>query len=89
MANLGSEVSRMFSYGEKGEKELAEKSFGRAKSTILRMFSLPEAQARKGELEMMADVLDDYQREKPKYRVKKETFKRYFLPFAQRILNRL
>ena len=86
MANLGSEISRIFSYKEKGQKELMENCYIRVKDIFSKLSILPEAKSRKLELDILADVLNDFQKNTGKYEITEESLKNYFLPFAIRVL---
>lgn len=86
MANLGSEISRAFSYKEKGQLDLSSKSFDRATHIINKMIVLPEAEKRQVEIKIISDLVNELKNEsKSFYFTKKEDIKNYFIPFAQRI----
>lgn len=58
MANLGAEVSRVFSLSDKGDKENALRASGRAKAIITDLYKYEEMLPRKQELEKIIDIID-------------------------------
>ncbi|OHA17695.1 MAG: hypothetical protein A2664_03700 [Candidatus Taylorbacteria bacterium RIFCSPHIGHO2_01_FULL_46_22b] len=84
IANLGSEVSRLLDWKEKGDRENAEKCLVRAHVILKQLSSAPEMKARGAELSLLEDVIDDTVRESPKYEIRGDALKEYFYPFASR-----
>lgn len=87
MANIGSEVSRYFSYNDNGQKELANKSLERANDILERAIVLPEAKTRLYELEIISSTLRNLRNDFENSGIKVASFKNYFLPFAKSILS--
>ncbi len=86
MANLGSEVSQIFSAKEMGNDSLALGAMNRAKLIFLELKDLPET-ANNAEITILADVIDDIGQVEKKYDVSKEELQSYFYPFAMRLLS--
>jgi len=86
MANLGSEVSRILNWKEKGDMEMARKCLGRAESILEQIVSAPEMKGRSEEIVLLKDVIRDLLRQKSAYSINGHQLKEYFLPFASRIL---
>ncbi len=82
MANLGSEVSRLYARKRKGDTDLIEASYRRAKEILAEVMKKPEMTLRKQELLILEDVFDDVLRDKPKYMVSEDELEEYFLPIA-------
>lgn len=87
MANLGSEVTRLFrAIGEKN-KERMQGAYGRACQILDDIQALPEAKEAEREFSLLRDVLTDSVREVPQLRVRFESLRQYFMPFALRALS--
>lgn len=87
MANLGSEISRYFSYINNGQIELADKCLVRADEILNKVMVLPEVQPRVYEFKIVAGVIGSL-KDSPKWREAEEkNLKNYFMPFAERIVN--
>ena len=82
MANLGSEVSRLYAWKNKGDIDSARACYERAKKILARVEQNIEMQSRKQELLILGNVIDDVLRKKPKYTVSEIQLKDYFLPIA-------
>ncbi len=87
MANLGSEVSRVYAAREACDMARIEQSFTRALSILERLREHPLLAGRTAEIEILQDVLMDSATAHPRYAVSKGQFEAYFLPFAQRVLS--
>ena len=85
MANLGSEVSRILNWKEKGDMEMAKKCLGRAESILEQIVSAPEMKGRNEEIILLRDVIKDLFRQESAYSINGHQLKEYFLPFAERI----
>ena len=89
MANLGSDVSQLFSHLEKGETLLATSAGRRAHRIIVELLAHQELHGRTGEIEILSDIIDDALSTKQLLDVDKDELESYFLPFSSRILRRL
>ena len=87
MANLGSEVARLLSALEKGDKELSEDARNRSEKIIGEVVSSLETGPAKKEVRLLADVIEDFCASKRRYSVSPISLKQYFLPFALRVFN--
>ncbi len=85
MANLGSEVSRAFSFKEKNEQKFFEESVSRCKNILDKVMSLSEMKNRKSELSNLQNILSN----PDLFLENKKSLQSYFDPFALRLMNRL
>ncbi len=86
MANLGSDVSQLFSHLEKGETSLVTSAFGRTERVIAELLAHPELQGGTGEVETLRNVIADTLSEKRNLEVTKDELEEYFFPFSMRVL---
>ena len=86
MANLGSEVSQIFSAKEKNNTNLLASAMTRAKGIILELKNLPDTKNNE-EIDILADVINDLGETNPKYQISPEHLKSYFYPFAIRLMS--
>lgn len=86
MANLGSEVSKIFSAKEKGNKNLFEGAMNRAKIIISKLKELPDTKNNK-EIDILKDVILDLENIDQKYQISAEQLKSYFYPFILELMN--
>lgn len=88
MANLGSEVERLFhAIGEKNAERM-HGAYKRACQILNEVQAFPGTRKVEGELTLLREVLDDSIREVPQLHIRLETVRKYFLPFALRVLSR-
>ena len=88
MANLGSEVSRIFSAKEKNNPNLLVSAITRARAILSELKTLPDIKNNK-EIDILADVIDDLGQVTPKYQIIPEHLKSYFYPFAMKVMQNL
>lgn len=88
MANLGSEVSQIFSHAEKGDWKMAELSASRAVKIIDELLKHSEMRGRTGEIDILKEVIEDAFSQRRRFKVKKSEIDEYFMPFALRFMNR-
>ena len=86
MANLGSEVSRIFSAKENGDIGIFDMAMKKAKSILVELKNLPDTK-NNTEIDILADVINDLGQDKQKYEISREHLKSYFYPFASRIFE--
>ena len=86
MANLGSEVSRIFSAKESGDLKILQMAMAKAKSIISELKKLPDTKNNK-EIDILVDVINDLGQKNQKYQVSQEYLKSYFYPFAVRLMQ--
>ena len=86
MANLGSEVSKIFSAKADSDLEMLEMSTTKAKSIISELRQLPDIK-NNAEIDILADVINDLGKTNPKYQISPENLKSYFTPFALRLMS--
>lgn len=87
MANLGSEVVRLYSALDTDAFEKVVESRTRALYIVDELLSCPQMQGRSGEIEILRDVIHDTAEATPKYLVKGKDLEAYFMPFAMRTLQ--
>lgn len=87
MANLGSEMSQIFSYAEKSDLKLAESAASRALRIISELISHPEMKQRTGEIEILKDIIEDVLAKNHQFKVSKAEMEEYFMPFALRLMS--
>ena len=87
MANLGSEISRLLDWKEKGEKALAKKSLTHSLRILDQIGRFPEMQRRAGELLQLRAVIEDIVSDVHKYSVTRDDIQDYFFPFALRTMR--
>ena len=84
MANLGSEVSRIFSAKEKGNTNLLDGAISRSKDILSEIRVLPDMKTNK-EIDILEDIINDMNNNQ-KYKIPGEQLQSYFLPFAKQIM---
>jgi hypothetical protein len=87
MANLGSEVARLYKAIDLKSSQRVEESRTRALRIIDELLLNPQTQGRSGEIKILKDVIEDISTPMPKYLVKSKEFEVYFMPFALRTLQ--
>lgn len=87
MANLGSDVSQLFSHIEKGETRLAASSVKRTRKIIAELLAHTEMKNRTMEVEILRDIIDDAFFGKQLLDVSRGELEEYFLPFSKRVLQ--
>lgn len=87
MANLGSEVARLLSALEKGDRELSVGAKIRSEKIIGEIELSLKTEPSKKEVRFLANVINDFCQPKRKYAVSPVSLKQYFLPFALRVFN--
>ena len=84
LANLGSEVNRIFILKEKGLLKEAERAYARAMDIVEKLLSHPDLEGRTGEIEILKDYLEQSMISARARFLKKE-WERYFSPYANRL----
>lgn len=87
MANLGSEVSRLLSFKEKGDLEEAKKSCLRSEQILNQISDCPDMKSRQPEIIILKDIIEDLVVPKNRYSIIPEDLRNYFTPFAARLLK--
>ncbi|MDP2593229.1 MAG: hypothetical protein Q8P52_01085 [bacterium] len=83
MANLGSEVSRLFLACEKEDGEKTEGAYNRAQKIIAEIKTMAEVtKERKEELGKLEQVIEDIYKKEGVFNVSYESINKCFLPFA-------
>jgi|SRR3989344_4591745 len=88
VANLGSEVQRMFVWKEKGDKEATQNAYKRAISIIERIKSFGNKSAN-AEMSVLQKSLKELTSESNKFNLNRRQMSSYFNPFALRVMNNL
>lgn len=84
MANLGSEMSQLFSYTESGKRDMAQYAAERAEKIITELLLHPDLRRRTGEVEMLQKIIRDTISHERHFAVKKFEIENYFLPLVLR-----
>lgn len=87
MANLGSDISQLFSHFEKKESHLVESAATRARKIITELLAHEELKGRTREVEILRDIIDDALSGKRLLDVSKDEIESYFMPFSLRIIR--
>lgn len=87
MANLGSEVSQIFSHIEKGDLSSAKSSRSRAERIVRAILLHPSMKNRTGEVEILEEIMEDVFVPHRRFSITKAEIDSYFLPFALRVLS--
>ena len=86
LANLGSEVNRIFTLKEKGLTKEVEGAYNRAMGIVEKLLNHPDLAGRTGEIKMLKDYLEQSMRSKDTQFLKKE-WQVYFSPYANRLFS--
>lgn len=86
LANLGSEVNRIFTLKEKGLLKEAEGAYARAIGIVDKLLNHPGLEGRTGEIKMLKDYLEQSMTSEHLQVLKKE-WQGYFSPYANRLLS--
>ena len=87
MANLGSEVTRLFAALEKKDAVLTQGAYERACKILTEVMTFPEMQNRNAEFAILKNVLDDLALAHNTLSIKPQHLKAYFMPFALRVMS--
>ena len=87
MANLGSEIARLFLAVEKGDELKIKATKERADGILHQLENMPDMKSRQIELSIINEVIDDLEKKQKQFSVTAESFSRYFQPFALRVLS--
>ncbi len=87
MANLGSEVSKIFGAKEKSDENMLRIASRKAQEIIVEIVKYPEMRARIHEMEMLSGVISDISSLHPKFQISSKNLKSYFYPFALRVMQ--
>lgn len=82
MANLGTEIVRIFSFQEKGDRELANRSAERALKIIAELTTQKESEGAAREAEILKMVVEDSISKETELHNNKREWESFFLPFA-------
>jgi hypothetical protein len=88
VANLGSEVQRIFVWKERGDKEAMQEAFKRAISIIDKIKSFDNESANK-EMDILKKSLKELISEEHESVLNRGQISSYFNPFALRVVNNL
>lgn len=88
LANLGSEVNRIFTLKEKGLSKDAEGAYARAMSIVEKLLNHPEIEGGTEEIKMLKNYLEQSMRSENAQSLKKE-WQEYFSPYANRLFSNL
>ncbi|MBM2818074.1 MAG: hypothetical protein HW401_664 [Parcubacteria group bacterium] len=84
MANLGSEVHRIFTLKEKGLLKEADGALNRALGIIEKLLNHPDLEGRTEEIKMLKGYLEQSAKGE-RVQFLKEEWQRYFSPYANRL----
>lgn len=86
MANLGSEVSRLFSAREKRDSKMIRESFERAQKILNEIIVIPDMKKREEEVNILREIINDLADENREVKTSKKDLIGYFTPFAMRLM---
>lgn len=87
MANLGSEVSKIFSAKKKSDASLLDSARKKAQEIIFQIALFPEMRPRIPEIETLSFVISDISSQYPKLKISQKNLSSYFSPFAVRLMQ--
>lgn len=85
MANLGSEVERIFSLKKRGMEEESKEAYARALNIIEKLISHRELSGRTGEIKLLKNYLGESIKNLQD-QVIQEEWRNYFMPYVTRLL---
>ena len=86
MANLWSEVEKIFIWKEKGDKKAMQSAMNRVIPIIYKIKSFNNKSA-SAEINILEDVLNDLNNSSKKYLASRKQLSSYLNPFALRVIN--
>jgi len=86
MANLGSEMERVFSWREKGDNEAMEHACDRATAIIDKVDIAPASDGGK-ELSLLKKIIEDIKSNTQNYSIQRNSMRAYFIPFVLKMMN--
>ena len=86
IANLGSEVSRIFSAKEKSNINLFKNAMDGARKILSELKTLPDTKNNE-EINILEDVIEDIGRDHCKYQISLEQLGSFFYPFAKIVMQ--
>ena len=87
MANLGSEMSQIFSFAERGRLDLALGPAERARKIIEEIKSHKDIKGREQEVEILAKIIENILENKKDYNLNQGDMDEYFTPYALRLMT--
>ncbi len=87
MANLGAEVSRIFSAKEAIDEKRVKESFERAQKIIEELMTIPDMKTRKVEVDLLREAILSATKLDNNSDSSKKNLMTYFTPFALRLMN--
>jgi len=82
MANLGAEVSRIFSAKKAQDEIRAKECLIRAENILKEIMTFPDMKKRATEIEILSEVIRGIAIPKPTITVSEQNITSYFMPFA-------
>ncbi len=87
MANLGAEVSRIFSAKENKDEKRAKEGLERALKILREVMTISEMKTRASEINTLTDLISDIASPNPTLQVSRKNISSYFIPFATRMMS--
>lgn len=87
MANLGSEMTRLFSAKEKNDIEKLRGATLRAQGIISQIEIFPEMKDRMGEIDKIKYIVEDCNKSLSVLNIRKKDIESYFLPFVLNLMK--
>jgi hypothetical protein len=87
MANLGSDLSQLFSHLERGEQSLAEAAAVRARGIVRELFTHPKLHGGAFEVSRLGEIIDDALKSNRVFSIRARDVDEYFLPYALHTLS--
>ena len=86
MANLGSEVAKMFSAKERGSLDSFHRAMIQAKLILSELKNIPDIK-NNTEIDILADVINDLGEKTQKYEISSKQLQSYFYPFVIKLMQ--
>ena len=87
MANLGSEIARLFSAVEKSDESKIKTAKKRAEQILRQLADMPDMISRRPEINIIKEIIADLGKKQSRFSVTAESLAKYFQPFALRVLS--
>ncbi len=89
MANLGSEVARLYKAMDSHSYDRAAESRARALHIIDELLAGPQTKGRTGEVIILKDIIENVSEAEPELRITGKELEAYFMPFAMKTLQNI
>lgn len=87
MANLGSEIARLFSAVKEKNESKIKTAKDRAIKILEEIERMPDMASRNSEINIIREIIMNLEKKQPNFFVDDRMLAQYFQPFALRVLN--